>query len=249
MEITRCIHQIWIQGAAALPPRYRSAVSTWKTRNPGWTHHLWDDASLRGLMRARASDWWAVYSMQPEAEAKADVARYALLHTIGGLYADVDTECRRPLDRLLAPGDARLHATFYSGDTRPPVDCATNSVLAGRPGHPIWPLVLRRLETNGLHLDVVFRTGPDMLRPILRMYAEENPGDVRLIGYPHAITTAFMPRLRMRAISRMRGQNCILDFNDSARRAAAAHAAGYSIHARWVRNLRRLIRKGRSPAR
>jgi mannosyltransferase OCH1-like enzyme len=242
MDIPRCIHQIWIQGADAVPPRYRAAALTWKKRNPGWTHRLWDEKSLRALMLARAPEWWAVYSVQPEVEAKADVARYALLHAIGGLYADIDTECRRPIGPLLARSNSRLHATYYSGDRRSPIECATNSVVASCPRHPIWSLVLRRLEGNGLHMLVVCRTGPDMLRPLLRQYAEDNPGDVTLIGYPHAITTFIMPRVSMRALSWMRRENCILDFNDSGRRARAAAFGRKTWLAALLRNLRRLGR-------
>lgn len=243
MDIPRSIHQIWIQGADALPPQYRAAALTWKNRNPGWTHRLWDEESLRALMLARAPEWWAVYSVQPEVEAKADVARYALLQTFGGLYADIDTECRRPIAPLLARSDSRLQATYYSNDRRSPIECATNSVVASCPGHPIWPLVLRRLQTNGLHMLVVCRTGPDMLRPILRQYTEDNPGDVALIGYPHAITTFILPRLSMRAISWMRKENCILDFNDSGRRAAASSFALGTSPADWLHKLRSLVRK------
>jgi mannosyltransferase OCH1-like enzyme len=241
MEIPRCIHQIWIQGADAMPRRYRAAASTWARKNTDWTHRIWDEASLRRLMLARASDWWAVYARQPEVEAKADVARYALLSTLGGLYADIDTECRRPVARLLETSRARLHTTCYTGDSRPPIDCATNSVVASAPGHPIWPLVLRRVKDNGLHMLVVCRTGPEMLRPILRQYAEENPGQIGLIVYPHAFTTFITPRFAMRVISRVRRENCILDFNDSGRRAAQAQANGYSL---LVRTPLRLFGRG-----
>jgi mannosyltransferase OCH1-like enzyme len=218
MHIPRAVHQIWIQGVDRLPPQYRATTRTWQMRNPGWVHRVWDEPSIRALMIERVPGWWPLYAMQPEVEAKADIARYALLDAMGGLYADIDTECRRPIERLLA-GDATLQLTFFSGDTREPVDCATNSVIASCPGHPIWRLVMQSVERNDLATMVVCRTGPDMLRPILRGYADEHPGDVRLIGYPHAITTAMMPRRTMRAISWIRRENFILDFNDSARRA------------------------------
>ena len=143
----------------------------------------------------------------------------------------------------MARSHSRLQATYYSGDRRSPIDCATNSVVASCPRHPIWSLVLRRVENNGLHMLVVCRTGPDMLRPVLRQYAEENPGDVTLIGYPHAITTFIMPKVSMRALSWMRRENCILDFNDSGRRGTTAALGIKTWPAAALRNLRRLVRK------
>lgn len=241
MHIPHCIHQIWIQGATALPRHYHAAARIWQRRNPRWTYRLWDDASLRALMLARAPDWWAVYAVQPEFEAKADIARYALLHAIGGLYADIDTECRRPIAPLLARSGSRLQATYYS-DIRDPLECATNSVMASSPGHPIWPLVLGRVQLNALDTPPVWRTGPEMLRPILRQYAVENPGDVALIGYPHAITTFRLPKFTMRAISWVKKENCILDFNDSARRAAGWPIAIGTSAAEWLHELRVLVR-------
>jgi mannosyltransferase OCH1-like enzyme len=225
MQIPHVVHQIWLQGVERLPRYYRAAAARWKARNPGWTHRVWDEPSIRALMRARAPDWAPIFDGQPELEAKADVGRYALLEALGGVYADIDTECRRPVARLLQ-GPARLHVTCYSGDSRDPVACATNSVIASSPRHPIWPRMLAAVAANDRNLMVVFRTGPEVLRPILRAYAEDHPGDVRVIGFPHAITTAMMSRRWMRCLSWVHRENCILDFNDSARRAAAAERRG-----------------------
>jgi hypothetical protein len=49
-----------------------------------------------------------------------------------------------------------------------------------------------------------------------------------------------MSRLLMRAMSRVQRQNCILDFNDSARRAAELESCVHSIPASVARALRRL---------
>jgi mannosyltransferase OCH1-like enzyme len=219
MRIPRQVHQIWIQGADVLPQQYRSGVSSWKKHNTGWTHRLWDEESLRALMLERGPDWWPLYASQSDVEAKADVGRYALLETLGGVYADIDTECRRPLAPLFERSAARFQATCYWDHARKPIDCVTNSVIGSTPDHPIWRSVFHAVANNHGTMLTIFRTGPEMLRPIVRRYAAEHPDDVAVIGYPYAITTCFVPKVSMRMMSRTAPENCILDFNDSGRRA------------------------------
>lgn len=210
--IPRIIHQIWVQGVDAMPQRYVELTATWARRNPGWTHRLWDETSLRALLeRGR---WWPVYDAQPEVVARADVARYALLQRFGGVYADVDSECRRPIDALL--GRSRICVTTYSHPRPAPTRFAdaTNSVLASVPAHPLWDDVLAWLEDERTaRLFITERTGPEMLSRLLRNHA----ADVRLVRFPRALTTGFFPLPVMRAFSRVVPANCILDFNDSGR--------------------------------
>jgi mannosyltransferase OCH1-like enzyme len=229
------IHQIWVQGAAAMPQPYRENSLTWTRHNPGWAHRIWDDQSLRALMEERAPEWLPLFVAQPEMEARADVGRYALLQLFGGVYADMDTECRRPIAPLLARSEARLQVTTYSTprDEEDPFRHATNSVIASAPAHPVWTLARRQIEQNPIQLWTVGRTGPEMLRPILRQHARENAGDIGLIGYPGSITTFSMPIVCMRLLSRMHRTNCVLDFNDSARRIAAENRSAWW---RGVRN-------------
>jgi len=43
----------------------------------------------------------ATYAALTGGVARADFARYALLYQYGGVYADMDFECKRPFERLL----------------------------------------------------------------------------------------------------------------------------------------------------
>lgn len=212
--IPRIIHQIWIQGIDVMPARYQELTSTWRRHHPGWTHRLWDEGSLRALLEG--TRWWRAYLKQPELIARADVARYALLQRFGGIYADADIECCRPIDTLVR--GARLYVTKYSHlrPARSRFSHATNSFIASVAAHPLWEDVLARLEdeaTAGLFF--LKRTGPGMFARALERHAD----DVRLIRFPHAFTTALIPARVMRAFSRVVASNHMLDFNDSGRAA------------------------------
>jgi mannosyltransferase OCH1-like enzyme len=217
-SIPRIIHQIWIQGAHALPPRYREMTATWARCNPGWTHRLWDEDALRALLES--DGWWRIYIAQPEPMARADVARYALLQRFGGVYADVDTECRRSIEPMLAKSSARLHVTLYSHPrpSRTRYSDATNSFLASTPAHPLWNDVRERLQMlHDPRILLVMRTGPAMLSPLIEQHAEREPGDVHLIALPQVFTSAICPVPLMRGFSALHPRKCVLDFNDAGR--------------------------------
>jgi len=224
-EIPSIIHQIWIQGAAEMPPRYRRWSATWASRNPGWEHRVWDENSLRSLMTAHRPEWWRIYDGQPEMEARADVGRYAVLQALGGVYADMDTVCVRPIGDVLMASSARFQASTYPMPFKKsicpdrPYDFLTNSIMASSPDHLIWNDVLAHLQRHATrHLLMPGRTGPAMLWPIVRNYGERYPGDVRLLGWPHVFTAFYLPRRLMRLRSRFESDLRALDYNDSARR-------------------------------
>jgi hypothetical protein len=217
-SIPRIIHQIWVQGVRRMPQRYRENAATWSGRNPGWMHRLWDEWSLRELLLG--GEWWPLYTAQPDLAARADVARYALLQRFGGVYTDIDTECRRSIDPLFDRSAARLHVTLYSHPRCRRWSDVTNSFLASTPAHPLWSSVLSQLaRKDRAPLPTTVRTGPAMLAPLLEQHAARAPGDVRVVGLPFAFTTALVPLAVMRAFSRLFPENYLLDFNDAGRAA------------------------------
>jgi len=98
---TIVVHQIWLQGRAAMPADIRSSVESWRTatRSSGHEHRLWDDAAIRALLPdVGVAAIRAIYERLPDAllGVRADIARLVVLFRFGGLYADADT---RVLDR------------------------------------------------------------------------------------------------------------------------------------------------------
>ena len=68
------------------------------TSHTGWEHRLWTDAEVDLLgedFRNRQA-----YLDAPNYGQKADILRYELLQTFGGLYVDVDMECLQSFNHL-----------------------------------------------------------------------------------------------------------------------------------------------------
>ena len=95
------VHQLWLQGRAAMPCDIVSSVESWRaaTAASGHEHRLWDDGAIRALLPdVGIPAIRAVYERLPEAlrGIRSDIARLVVLFRYGGLYADADTRVLNP---------------------------------------------------------------------------------------------------------------------------------------------------------
>ncbi len=174
--IPRILHQTW--KTPDLPPQWRPFRDSWLRHHPGWRHVLWTDEDNRRLIAEHHPWFLPTYDAFPRPIQRVDAAKYFILHTLGGVYADLDSECFRPLDPLLARGGAVV------GRARNGViECA---VLASPPRHPLWEIAFREMQEPPLvarlfhgrwRVDatyVLFSTGPQMMRRAVRRYLAEH---------------------------------------------------------------------------
>jgi len=179
--IPRIIHQTWKD--AKIPPEWVGARRTWRFHHPDWSHRLWTDEDNRLLVAnhyPRLLDW---YDRLPYQILKADVARILILEHCGGVYADLDTECLRPLGPLLENMsmvvglEPRSHARQL-GERR----VLSNAVIASSPGHPFVKYIVKAFEASRkeitTHRDVLEQTGPLFLS---RLYSARPSPDVTLL--------------------------------------------------------------------
>ena len=81
-------------------------MRSWTLLHPNWTYVFWDDADNRKLVHTAFPAFAALYDGLPGGVARADFARYALLHKYGGVYVDADFEAKAPFDDLVAEHQA-----------------------------------------------------------------------------------------------------------------------------------------------
>lgn len=137
--IPKIIHQVWLGGTDGLPAppeRMAEASRTWAAANPGWDHRLWTGAELDALFARLRPDLLELYRGYRYFVQRADAARYLVLHEYGGVYADFDIACLRPLDSL----DGLDTAELVLAPTRP--FGVSNDLMMARPGHPLFLEVL-----------------------------------------------------------------------------------------------------------
>jgi mannosyltransferase OCH1-like enzyme len=156
--IPRILHQTW--KTENVPARWQEARRSWLAAHPGWEHRFWTDDDLDRLVRTRAPGLYPLWRAYPWDIQRVDSARYLMLHELGGVYADLDLICLRPLDDLL-DHDLVLARTRPLG--------LTNALMMSRPGHPLMKSALDRLPNAYArwqrawlprHFRVLLTTGP-----------------------------------------------------------------------------------------
>ena len=145
MAIPTTLHQIW--NTAWTPDRFTALRETWRQRNPHWSFRLWTHADLEQLVRERYPDLLDMFLAYPEVLYRADLGRYLVLETFGGVYADLDAECLRPLDPLLEGASLLFGLEPDEHLTQEPVagtglrQVLGTAFIASVPGHPFWARV------------------------------------------------------------------------------------------------------------
>lgn len=133
--IPRIIHQIWYQGAAQLPEKYRRFRRSWQKNHPDWEFVLWDEKSIREHIHSEYAWFAAYFDGYPMDIQRMDAARYFILNTFGGFYIDMDVESFKPIDELLDGYRLLLSKTA----------AYNNAIIGSVPRHPLWQTVFDNL--------------------------------------------------------------------------------------------------------
>ena len=89
------VHQIYglFGDGKPMSQRFEDSRDAWSAcaGRMGARYHLWNAAEVETLMRTRYPQFWDTYQTVRYPVMRADIARIAILHAYGGLYADLDT--------------------------------------------------------------------------------------------------------------------------------------------------------------
>lgn len=96
--IPRLIHFIWL-GPKSLPLTFDRIYQMWIAHHPDFSLKLWGEADLEKL---ELTNRQIICDKTLNPALRADFLRIELLFLFGGIYADVDMTCERPLTPLLS---------------------------------------------------------------------------------------------------------------------------------------------------
>jgi hypothetical protein len=168
-----------------LPANFGYWSATLSARNPARQHIIWDDQDNREFIVADFPWFLPGYDRYPQEIYRADIVRLFFLYRFGGLYADMDTECLRPVDKALASGDVIL------GSMGPDSTFAysiPNAVMAAKPRQLFWLLAIAnaidraalcRKPTDFLARGPEYLTGAVLIRDSLLQYRAQGVEAVR----------------------------------------------------------------------
>ncbi|WAQ95501.1 IMT1-like protein [Mya arenaria] len=93
---------------------------------------------------------------------RSDAMRYFILHQFGGVYADLDMECLRPLDHVtrkfscIFPPEPFFNSVF--GLSWPYI--INNAIMMCKPGHPFLEYLMHDLEKTATRKEILYVAGP-----------------------------------------------------------------------------------------
>ncbi len=171
MRIERIIHQTW--KTRDIPRHiYREEwMDSWRRHHPDWEYRLWTDADNRRLIAEDFPWFLETYDGYPAGILRADAARYFILFKHGGLYVDLDYRSLRNIEPLLKDYDLVL--TYVCSD-KAHWHGTSNAIMASRSGLPLWLDVFREMRKMSRADTIIeFKTGPVMLKKVLRRYRQK----------------------------------------------------------------------------
>jgi mannosyltransferase OCH1-like enzyme len=142
--------------------------------NSNYLYELWDDEDNRNFVKREFPWLLRIYNSYSAEIYRADIIRYLYLYIFGGMYADLDTKCLRPLDHLRGLSD--IIVGRMGSDPEFP-HSIPNAFLASTPRQEFWLLVIA--------LIVLFAykpgrpeelTGPVILKKAVDLYCHDSEG-------------------------------------------------------------------------
>lgn len=167
--IPKRIFQYW--DSVTLPAAIAAFTQSWGIHNPDYSYQLFNEQTAREFLRINCEPKvLRAYSRARYAAQKADLLRLVLLNKYGGVYADADDRCLKPLAQWL-PKEAKI-VLFYEEYAS-----VGNNFMACIAKHPIIQLALEYAVEALLksHKDLVWlATGPAVVSRSLALYLAQH---------------------------------------------------------------------------
>jgi len=99
--IQHIIHQVWECKNKRLPEQFVKFAQTWKEHHPDWQYEFWNKKRMDTFVRKYYPEFSEIFFVYYNDVQRRDVIRYLILHKMGGVYVDFDSECLEPMDEYI----------------------------------------------------------------------------------------------------------------------------------------------------
>lgn len=102
--IPKIIWQTYKDPLESLPKYMKDAIETWKNLNPEYEYKYMDDSQAAEFVKKfYGQDMYDLFMSFPVGVMRGDLWRYLIIYAYGGVYADLDTLCKQPIESWLKP--------------------------------------------------------------------------------------------------------------------------------------------------
>ena len=175
MKIPKIIHQTW--KTFDVPIELAHDFHSWKSHNPDWQFVGWDDLLLDDFVRKEYPQFEAIYNSYDHNINRVNLARYLLLKHYGGVFVDLDLECLKPIEPLLADHsllfgrEPETHAKHPAAVLFHMPRIVGTAFIAAIAGHPFWDHLLSMIPTFAAQRDPLEATGSIFLTAALASFS------------------------------------------------------------------------------
>ena len=113
-------------------PIWKECSETWKNTFPDFQYMYWTDDDLRNLVKEKYSEFLELYDNFPYHIMRVDFARFCILHSYGGIYADLDIYCYKNFYGLLKRDLYIVESWSQWGEK------VQNSLMISSPNQEFW---------------------------------------------------------------------------------------------------------------
>jgi inositol phosphorylceramide mannosyltransferase catalytic subunit len=117
LKIPRKIIQT-VPDKANISPLFQKNIDYIKRLNPTWQHTLFDNAECKEYIQTHFPEYLPYYlAINPKyGAARADFFRYVYMYVEGGVYLDIKSAMKYPLDEIIYPSDEFILTHWYGFD-------------------------------------------------------------------------------------------------------------------------------------
>jgi len=131
-SVPKIIHQTAPTDESKWHEIWKSCQQSWKNAFPDYEYKMWNDEDLHTFMKTEYPADYDMFSQFSKIR-QIDTARYYILNTYGGIYADMDYECIRNFEDLLSHDKVSVSEATVVSDER-----FQNALMASPKNHMMW---------------------------------------------------------------------------------------------------------------
>lgn len=137
-----------------LPVNHKRSADTWKNLNPGWEYKYTSAKERKEIVYSLDPYLHDLFFLEEKNSPyytrgkihQADIFRYLVTYEYGGVYADMDSVCRQPLDYMLSLID-QPYEVLISKERYSPYN---NALYAAAPKSSVLENVIKKIKTLGI---------------------------------------------------------------------------------------------------
>lgn len=161
-NIPKIVYQSWVS-KKKMPSKMAETVQSWIDMNPDYEVQFFNDTEQRLWVQEHCQEYWPAWRDMELPAARANLFRYCILHTNGGVWADIDMQPKKALDEFLnhAADIVLVHDKGMGKD-----NYLYNAFMASAPRHPVLKRAMDIVQEHyekQLEVRIVDSTGSGVL--------------------------------------------------------------------------------------